>query len=105
MTHEKACGKKGEMLAEYDFSKGARGKYARRHARGSNVVVLDPDVAELFPKCGGRKQFVARPGRDYSPTEVARSQVGSRRGAAATTSAAATPKVFASHSPRRASFG
>jgi len=49
MTHEKACGRKGEMLAEYDFSKGARGKYARRYARGSNVVVLDPDVAELFP--------------------------------------------------------
>jgi hypothetical protein len=37
-----------KMLAEYDFSKGARGKYASRHARGSNVVVLEPDVAKLF---------------------------------------------------------
>jgi hypothetical protein len=46
---KKAREKNGEMLAEYDFSKGARGKYARRYARGSNVVVLDPDVAELFP--------------------------------------------------------
>lgn len=36
-------------LPEYDFSKGARGKYAKRYARGSNVVVLDPDVARLFP--------------------------------------------------------
>jgi hypothetical protein len=37
------------MLPEYDFSKGAHGKYAGRYARGSNVVVLDPDVAKLFP--------------------------------------------------------
>jgi hypothetical protein len=38
-----------EMRAEYDFSKGVRGKYAKRFAEGSNVVVLDPDVAEMFP--------------------------------------------------------
>jgi len=36
------------MQAEYDFSKGVRGKYASRYARGSNVVVLEPDVAKLF---------------------------------------------------------
>ena len=39
----------GETLDEYDFSKGVRGKYAERYAAGSNVVVLSPDVAELFP--------------------------------------------------------
>ena len=38
-----------EMLDEYDFSKGMRGKYAQRYATGSNVVVISPDVAELFP--------------------------------------------------------
>ena len=38
-----------EMLAEYDFSGGFRGKYARRYAEGTNVVVLDPDVARVFP--------------------------------------------------------
>ena len=38
-----------EMLDEYDFSKGVRGKYAARYAQGSNVVVLDPDVAKVFP--------------------------------------------------------
>src|SRR4030065_1861280 len=37
------------MRAEYDFSKGVRGKYAKRFAEGSNVVVLDPDVAGVFP--------------------------------------------------------
>ena len=38
-----------EMLKEYDFSKGVRGKYAKRYAAGSNVIVLSPDVAEVFP--------------------------------------------------------
>ena len=38
-----------EMLDEYDFSKGVRGKYARRYAEGSNVVVLAPDVVKYFP--------------------------------------------------------
>ncbi|MCH8273729.1 MAG: hypothetical protein IH851_02980 [Armatimonadetes bacterium] len=38
-----------EMRPEYDFGKGERGKYAGRFADGSNVVVLEPDVAEFFP--------------------------------------------------------
>ena len=37
-----------DMLDEYDFSNGVRGKYAGRFAQGSNVVVLDPDVAQVF---------------------------------------------------------
>ena len=37
------------MRADYDFSRGVRGKYARRYARGANVVVLEPDVAKAFP--------------------------------------------------------
>jgi hypothetical protein len=37
------------MCEEYDFSGGFRGKYAARFAGGSNVVVLDPDVATAFP--------------------------------------------------------
>jgi len=38
-----------EMLPEYDFSGGVRGKYASRFAKDTIMVVLDPDVAELFP--------------------------------------------------------
>jgi hypothetical protein len=38
-----------DMKAEYDFSKGIRGKYAQRYAEGTNVVVLAPDVAAVFP--------------------------------------------------------
>jgi hypothetical protein len=38
-----------EMRDHYDFTRGVRGKYARRYAEGTNVVMLDPDVARLFP--------------------------------------------------------
>jgi len=38
-----------DMLEEYDFSGGVRGKYAKRYAEGANVVVVEPDVAEFFP--------------------------------------------------------
>lgn len=38
-----------DMLEEYDFSKGFRGKYAKRYAEGTNVVVIEPDVAKYFP--------------------------------------------------------
>ena len=37
------------MRPEYDFSKGVRGKHAARYASGTNVVVLEPDVASEFP--------------------------------------------------------
>ncbi len=38
-----------EMLPEYDFSGGVRGKYAGRFTTDTIMVVLDPDVAEVFP--------------------------------------------------------
>ena len=36
------------MRPEYDFSSGARGKYVARYREGTNVIVLDPDVAREF---------------------------------------------------------
>ena len=38
-----------EMRSDYDFAGGVRGKYARRYSQGTNVVVLEPDVAKVFP--------------------------------------------------------
>lgn len=38
-----------DMLDEYDFSQGVRGKYVQRFAEGSNVVVLAPEIADIFP--------------------------------------------------------
>jgi len=37
------------MRPEYDFSKGVRGVTAARYAQGANVVVIDPDVLDVFP--------------------------------------------------------
>lgn len=41
-----------ELRSEYDFSKlkgGIRGKYVERYQSGTNLVLLDPDVAQAFP--------------------------------------------------------
>lgn len=38
-----------EMLPEYDLTGGVRGKYAERYRQGTNVILLDPDVAAKFP--------------------------------------------------------
>lgn len=38
-----------EMRPEYDFSGGVRSKYLPRLAKGTNVVVLDRDMAKIFP--------------------------------------------------------
>lgn len=41
-----------ELRAEYDFSKlkgRVRGKYVERYREGTNLVLLDPDVAAAFP--------------------------------------------------------
>ena len=40
--------KKDEMLEEYDFSNGIRGKYAQAYKEGVNIVKLDKDVVKFF---------------------------------------------------------
>ena len=40
------------LRKEYDLSKlknGARGKYHSRATEGSNLILVDPDLADLFP--------------------------------------------------------
>ena len=41
--------KTDELRPEYDFSKGVRGKHHKAYQAGTNVVLLDADVAEAFP--------------------------------------------------------
>ena len=41
-----------DMRPEYDSSQmkgGVRGKYSERYREGTNLVLLDPDVAAAFP--------------------------------------------------------
>lgn len=52
MKKVKAKTEKDELRPEYDFSqlKGrVRGKYAERYRTGTNLVLLEPDVAAAFP--------------------------------------------------------
>ncbi|MGZ4896844.1 MAG: hypothetical protein ACXVJ0_10280 [Candidatus Angelobacter sp.] len=40
------------VRTEYDFASmkgGVRGKYAKRYREGTNIVLLEPDIAEAFP--------------------------------------------------------
>ena len=37
-----------DVRPEYDFRGGQKGKYAARFREGTNIVVLDPDVAAEF---------------------------------------------------------
>ena len=50
-THVKKVSRRNgdEMRPEYDFSGGVRGKYARRYTEGTNLILLDPDLAAEFP--------------------------------------------------------
>lgn len=44
--------KNGDVRSEYNFASmkgGVRGKYYERYRKGTNVVLLEPDVAEAFP--------------------------------------------------------
>lgn len=41
-----------ELRPEYNFAQmqgGVRGKYVERYRTGTNLVLLDPDVAQAFP--------------------------------------------------------
>lgn len=58
-----------DMREEYDFSRGVHGKHASRAKAGSNVVILDPDVAEVFPDSKAVNDALR------ALTEVARAQV------------------------------
>ena len=48
MSQESKPSKKEEMRAEYDIRGGVRGKYYERYQEGTNVVLLEPDVAAVF---------------------------------------------------------
>ena len=48
MSHPTDPDASDDILPEYDFSKGVRGKHYQAYKDGTNVVFLDPDVASAF---------------------------------------------------------
>jgi hypothetical protein len=43
------CSNRDTFQPEYDFSKAVRGVTAKRYAEGTNVVVIPPDILDVFP--------------------------------------------------------
>mgnify|MGYP003557888477 CR=1 FL=1 len=56
------------MRDEYDFSKGIRGKYAKRYPEGSKAVLLDPEVAKEFPDAAAVNEALRQVLRDRKKT-------------------------------------
>ena len=59
-----------EMRPEYDIRGGVRGKYHDRYQQGTNVVLLEPDVAEVFPSAESVNEalrFLIRITKDNKP--------------------------------------
>ena len=48
MSQKESLDLKDEMRPEYDISGGVRGRFFKEYQAGTNVVVLDPDVAAVF---------------------------------------------------------
>ena len=48
MSQRRRTNSDDDMLPEYDFTGAVRGKYYERYRQGTNVVLLDPDVAAVF---------------------------------------------------------
>lgn len=67
-----------DILPEYDFRGGRRNPYAAAYAAGTNVIVLDPDVAAVFStpaEVNEALRALARIIRKHSPKR-ARSKPG-----------------------------
>ena len=48
MSQEVKPGEDEDMLPEYDFSRGVRGKHHEDYKAGTNVIFLEPDLAKVF---------------------------------------------------------
>lgn len=75
-----------DILPEYDFSRGRRNPYAARMA-GGHIVVLEPDVAKVFPNASSVNEALralAEIIRDHKGRrpKSRRSQRRSRKGSA-----------------------
>jgi hypothetical protein len=81
------------MRPEYDFSNGVRGAHYQAYRAGSNVVFLDPDVAEVFTDSAAVNQALRqlvklakaqvsstrRPNKTLQPTSRPRRKAKSRK--------------------------
>lgn len=65
-----------ELPPEYPdelFKSGVRGKYAKQYREGTNVVLLDPDVAKAFPNSQAVNDALRRVIADQQQPDTTRS--------------------------------
>jgi hypothetical protein len=62
-----------EMRPEYDFADGVRGAHHQAYRAGTNVVLLDPDIAEVFTDSAAVNQALRQ------LVKLAKAQVSSTR--------------------------
>jgi hypothetical protein len=48
MSQEPETTVNDEMRPEYDFSGGVRGRYFEAYKQSTNIIVIEPDAAEVF---------------------------------------------------------
>jgi hypothetical protein len=65
--------KTDELRPEYDFSSGVRGRHHAAYKAGTNVVLLDADVARAFPDSSSVNQALRM------LLEIAKKQLSSKR--------------------------
>jgi hypothetical protein len=76
MSMKKATSKSedDEMRAEYDLRGGMRGKYYERYRQGTNLVLLDPDIADVFKDAtsvnAALRQFLSEHGEPPSTSKA-----------------------------------
>jgi len=83
-----------EMLPEYDFSGAVRGKYYERYQKGTNVVLLDADVAEVFPDAASVNEAL-RLLVSLADAKASRTQATARRPKSRRKSAVRSPQTRA----------
>ena len=69
-----------EMRPEYDLRGGVRGKYYKQYMEGTNVVLLDPDVAAVFRDSESVNQALRVLMKAAGQLDEATSQRGKRAG-------------------------
>jgi hypothetical protein len=87
------------MRAEYDFSNGVRGKHHQAYRTGTNVIFLDPDVAEVFTDSAAVNQALRQ------LVKLARTQVSSARSPKALQATSRTVRKVKSRKRSRAARG
>jgi len=83
------------LRPEYDLSRlqgGVRGKYYRRAIQGTNLVLIDPDLAELFPDSAAVNRALRVIAEAAQTVRPAKSRRAAIRDGGSAHSAVVTPK-------------